>query len=544
MSEDSNVYEEVTPGRPPASLTSDDGPSAIVDAQSAALNYEELGFSVIPLVPGEKRPVLKVAPYLHGEQRMTKEEIQTHWTINPQHGVGIVTGFPSGVVVVDVDTRHGGDNDQTLADCPSDLVGQTGGGGLHIFCRHPGGRVRCGKTGRPGVDLKADGGFVVAAPSLHPSGKRYEWLRFGEPGELPQWALEKPQATPGAEGGEERGPWIAETMANPAAVLPGSQEDTVTRLTWYFSGQVQHERVDYDIALSTLCLWTSQLPLGNKHDPWTIDHVRDRLDRALEKRKNEFPVRFVTTPADQQSRQGARKRELTDAEAIAKVVAACRSAKERSLEQAPEVEWIVPLVLPRGVLVDLHGDPKAGKSTLLAHLIRAVLDGRNIFGQRTTKTKVVWFTEQPRATFARLLESAGLYDHPELIVLYHQEVLGVSWQHRMAAVTQVARAEKAGLVMIDTFSNLAGIRGDDENKSGAILDALNEFQQAKADGIAIVIVRHDRKSRGSVLDGGRGSNAVTGEADIIYQLVSVSTLIDGIAFTLSDGFPVSASRRL
>jgi hypothetical protein len=52
---------------------------------------------------------------------------------------------------------------------------------------------------------------------------------------------------------------------------------------------------------------------------------------------------------------------LTDDEAIALVVAACRSAKVRSLEQPPHVEWIAPLVLPRGVLVDLHGDPKAGR---------------------------------------------------------------------------------------------------------------------------------------------------------------------------------------
>ena len=129
-------------------------------------------------------------------------------------------------------------------------------------------------------------------------------------GELPAWVLERPSRT--SPTGEERGEWIADTIATPAAVLPGTQEDTLTKLTFYHAGQIARGRMDYDIALFNLYLWTSHLPLGNESDPWTKEHVRDRLDRALEKRKKESPITFVGGPAEiGAGSTGGKKRELT-----------------------------------------------------------------------------------------------------------------------------------------------------------------------------------------------------------------------------------------
>jgi hypothetical protein len=93
--------------------------------------------------------------------------------------IGIITGAESGIVVLDVDPRHSGD--KTLADLeakfgalPKTWRFFTGGGGLHILFRHPGGYVQSkpGAVG-PGLDCKADGGFIVAPPSLHESGRHY-----------------------------------------------------------------------------------------------------------------------------------------------------------------------------------------------------------------------------------------------------------------------------------------------------------------------------------------------------------------------------------
>lgn len=105
-------------------------------------------------------------------------QIGEWWEKWPDANIGIVTGAVSGLFVLDVDLRHGGD--ETLAQMerqygalPRTAKVRTGGG-WHYYFRHPGGEVRSGKLG-PGIDLKADGGYVVAPPSLHASGQSYEW---------------------------------------------------------------------------------------------------------------------------------------------------------------------------------------------------------------------------------------------------------------------------------------------------------------------------------------------------------------------------------
>jgi hypothetical protein len=114
----------------------------------------------------------------------------------------VLTGKKSGIVVLDVDPRHGGK--RTLGELqkrygrlPETLVSKTGGGGQHYFFRHPGyhTRTRQGALG-PGLDLKADGGYIVAPPSLHRSGRLYRWSGEGlsqgvNIAEAPVWLLSR-----------------------------------------------------------------------------------------------------------------------------------------------------------------------------------------------------------------------------------------------------------------------------------------------------------------------------------------------------------------
>lgn len=107
-------------------------------------------------------------------------QVRDWWTRWPTANIGLVTGVKSGLIVLDVDPAHGG------LDSLRDLVAEegaveafarvrTGGGGMHFYLRHPGGRVR-NRTGlRPGIDVRGDGGYVVAPPSVHASGRRYVW---------------------------------------------------------------------------------------------------------------------------------------------------------------------------------------------------------------------------------------------------------------------------------------------------------------------------------------------------------------------------------
>jgi Bifunctional DNA primase/polymerase, N-terminal len=92
----------------------------------------------------------------------------------PDGLLAIRTGTASGLCVVDIDPRDGGAIDYTVMT-PTATVA-TGGGGWHLLYQHPGEHVPSRRI-RPGVDIKADGGYIVAAPSIHPSTRQpYRWV--------------------------------------------------------------------------------------------------------------------------------------------------------------------------------------------------------------------------------------------------------------------------------------------------------------------------------------------------------------------------------
>jgi hypothetical protein len=116
----------------------------------------------------------------------------------PEANLAIRTGEPSGIVVLDVDPRH--DGDATLADLerehgllPATVEAITGGGGRHLYFRHPGGIVpnSQGDVGA-GLDVRGDGGYVLVPPSR--TAGRYAWEVSSHPDDtalaaVPPWLL-------------------------------------------------------------------------------------------------------------------------------------------------------------------------------------------------------------------------------------------------------------------------------------------------------------------------------------------------------------------
>jgi hypothetical protein len=144
----------------------------------AALLYAAMGFCVFPCEPRGKEPRTR-----HGCKDATRDpdQIRKWWTRWPDANVAVATGANSGVLVLDIDPRHGGDDSFTTLEAsfgklPETPTVLTGGGGLHIYLRCPSVEIpnSAGRVG-PGIDVRRGGGNVIAPPSVHQSGNLYHW---------------------------------------------------------------------------------------------------------------------------------------------------------------------------------------------------------------------------------------------------------------------------------------------------------------------------------------------------------------------------------
>ena len=127
----------------------------------------------MPVRRGEKIPAL---PWHQFQNRRATEAEVGDWFSDPTMGVGIVTGTISNLVVVDFDGELGAATEQEiLPRLGAGPVALTGGGGCHRFFSHPGRKVPTRKGILPGMDIRGDGGFIVAPPSVHASGRQYSW---------------------------------------------------------------------------------------------------------------------------------------------------------------------------------------------------------------------------------------------------------------------------------------------------------------------------------------------------------------------------------
>lgn len=158
----------------------------------AALQYAARGWPVFPLYEmagGDcscGRPACRDA----GKHPRTRnglsdattdeDQIRAWWSKTPRANVAIRTGSESGLLVLDVDPIKGGSesfdelmlSNGALDECPES---HTGSGGRHFLFKHPGFKTGNRANFRPGLDIRGDGGYIVAPPSNHYSGGHYQW---------------------------------------------------------------------------------------------------------------------------------------------------------------------------------------------------------------------------------------------------------------------------------------------------------------------------------------------------------------------------------
>ncbi|MFZ0037265.1 MAG: DnaB-like helicase N-terminal domain-containing protein [Candidatus Acidiferrales bacterium] len=198
-----------------------------------------------------------------------------------------------------------------------------------------------------------------------------------------------------------------------------------------------------------------------------------------------------------------------------------QTGAELASEERVQTEWLCKPWVAAGAITEVGGKVKqAGKTTFVTHLVAAVVTGAPFLGQPTVQSPVLYLTEQTGVTFRPLLERCGLVGRgrDDFVLLPWRETVGVAWEAVAERVLVEARRRGARLIVVDTLGQFAGLEGDSENNSGDALRAMKPLQQIAAEGLGVIVVRHERKMGGEVGDSGRGSSAYAGAVDIVISL--------------------------
>lgn len=453
----------------------------------AALGYAKRGWRVFP-VRG-KLPLVN-----HWDKVATTDEKQiTEWFEDPnwefdspeqahyeEIGIGLVTG--SGLVVLDVDASHGGlesmgqlfsEYEGKLGDTP---VVRTGGGGLHFYFST---EVKLGNkdqrgTGRAGIDVRGDGGFVVAPPSIHASGNRYAWEDSSPTDELFQWPfdLHKAESSP-APGLPENGKGVA----------PGSRNSVLMSL----AGTMRRRGM-------------SQLAI--------------RMGLMAEQSTWDYPLPEAEVIAIAKSAMRyTPENPATSIELETMAVTASQFLHEEV--EAPT--WLIDNVWAASAIGFVIGPPKVFKSFFALEMAHAVANGKPFLGVYNVpqpRTVLLIQEESGRAAFKERVRRVSLaYGESTNLFLISNRPFNLEEKMGYERLKmEIAKVRPALLILDPLSSFVRGNQNDAQNMGNfirSLMDLRNEFD------MSVAIVHHAKKSDPKQF---RGSSALYASSEVTIRM--------------------------
>lgn len=322
--------------------------------QEAALDYCKRGWSVIPIrfegtVEDKKKPLL-LSWESYQKKAASVEQVERWWQQWPKANVGLVMGAASGLVAIDLDGPHAMDLLRQAHITLPDTASVQTSRGYHLVYKHPGyavsNKVKILSGGESGVDVRGDGGYIVAPPSIHGSGAVYRWVVPVESmGPLPDGiaALLSRQAK--REEVEGDGSWFDTAWLG---VGDGQRNDTAAKLAGWW---LHHTKGSEKAAYHAMTAWAERCsPPMALHELKTTIRSVARLEAA--KQSHEQVKTF-------------HRHKIIEGPEWANLIAASR----------PHIG--IPVNMPgfdqigglhEGHLVLLAGRPGAGKSTYACQL--------------------------------------------------------------------------------------------------------------------------------------------------------------------------------
>jgi hypothetical protein len=506
-----------------------------------ALYYAARGWSVVPVRRGEKVPAIPWAQFQH--RRASEAEIRD-WFADPSMGIGIVTGAISGIFVVDFDGEEGAATharlSRLLGPAPTSL---TGGGGTHMLFRHPGQRVPTRKGLAPGMDIRGDGGFIVAPPSTHASGRQYAWDVDLHPDDIaiydaPREFIERicADAPPGPGG-------IAPVSHAPGPLgLPGAIND----------GREQYMRNTVLAVARGLFDKHGRLPTEAEVFEEGWPQYRDRVDLSRPGRgEAEFRAKVAYTlarlhrgaipsftapaagsePADGQAASGG----------AGGAVPLWHDPSDPTTVAIPRRPWCAPGYLMRGSVSVLSGQGAGGKSSLVVALSIACARGEPMGAFAPTAPLIVvnYNTEddqdEQRRRYSAALTAQKLPGDAirnrvircgphDVGTLFERDAKTgrVTPTPALAALEALVESSGADVLICDPLAELHNAEENDNTAMRAVVAAFRAMAQRL--NIAGLILHHDRKGTNAPgdMDRMRGASAITGAVRVMLTLTTMS----------------------
>jgi len=414
-------------------------------------------------------------------RRATLDEIQAWWTKWPDANVGIVTGAISGLIVIDLDTPEAKEKlkelvaDFDFAKVPRSRTGK----GWQLFFKHPGVTIPNRAGIIPGLDVRGDGGYVVAPPSIHPNGKTYKW-EVPINGELPKLPLGLFSLIASPHSGETGYRERFNTAQALAGVPEGKRDETIFRLAC----KLRSADVPRDMA-EGLILEAAR----NCEPPFPERLALEKVARAYRK--------FEARHGEEKTSEA--KKERTPIMVRVSDV------------QREEVSWLWKDRIPRGKLTILEGDPGEGKSFLSQAIATAITRGFGLPGEeekREPETVLIMSAEDGLAdTIRPRLEAMGAAIGRVVALRGLTDEEGKDRPLTLADLDVIEKAiveHHPALVIVDPI--IAYVAGKDTHKANEVRSLLAPLAAlAERHKTAILAIRHLNKGIGKASYRGQGS---------------------------------------
>lgn len=453
-----------------------------------ALHYAGLGLAVFPIKPRSKQPLTA-----HGFKDASKDQqqIDQWWSRWPDANIGIATGSASGGLVVidlDIDDSKGLDGRVTLREweaqhgnLPDETwTAITGRGGCHYFY-HDTSTVR-NRTGiYKGIDVRGEGGYIVAPPSIHPNGNTYTWEHDPVLFPLAEANGIVFDFLCPSDGSQER-----MSFALPDKIVDGERTSAMVKLVCS-----QQAKGLSDEAI--------RAAVRAENEQKCIPPL---TDRELEKEVFPAITRYQKGTAPYQEKDYSRRSDWNAQPPKAKPGPVKLVSMDQVKEKEPE--WLINAYIPKGQITVLAGDGGAGKTTIWCAIAAAVSSGSkcflnqdNPFAGNCKPGKVLFFSSEDTAEYtlvSRLRKNGAKLENVLSLSLADDAFSEIKFDsERLEEIIKEYRPE---LVLFDPLQSFIppNIQMGARNAMRACLNPLIGLGEQY--GVTFIIVVHTNKQSG------------------------------------------------